>query len=182
MGNELKGSIVAVCMSPDHGYPTYPQQSIRIEELGIPGDAHSGPLRPSFTNPGTLKPNDRPISIVADEERREMSERFGIDMQPGNFNEQILVSGMGDLSDIKAGARVVFDSGVELEVVEPAFPCVRLEAHNGAQGMMRALTIPQEDGKALSRRGILTRVIQVGDLEPGVGVTIIQPEEVEKTI
>lgn len=106
-----------------------------------------------------------------------MSDRFGIDIQPGDFNEQVLVSGMGDLSDVKIGARVVFDSGVELEVVEPAFPCARLETHNKAPGMIRALTVPQEEGKTLSRRGLLTRVLQVGDLEPGMELNIIQPEE-----
>lgn len=176
MVDRLRGNVTAVLMSPDHGYPTYPQPRVRIEEDGIPGDAHSGPHRESFTKPGTLKPNDRPISIVADEVREEMNQRFGIDMQPGDFNEQVLVSGLGDLSDVKIGARVLFDSGVALEVVDVAYPCKRLEAHNGAPGMMRELVIPQEEGKALSRRGILARVLQAGDLEAGVGLTIVQPE------
>lgn len=47
MGNELKGNVAAVLMSPDHGYPTYPQRSVRIEKLGIPGDAHSDLVLPN---------------------------------------------------------------------------------------------------------------------------------------
>ncbi len=179
MSSELKGSVIAVSMSPDHGYPTYPQQKVTITEEGIPGDAHSGPLRDSFTKPGTLKPNDRPISIVADEVRREMNKTFGIDMQPGDFNEQVLVEGLGDLSDVPIGSTVLFDSGVSLMVTDTAFPCVRLEAHNGAPGMMRDLLIPRGGGKPLSRRGILARVIQGGDLMPGVGIEINRPTATE---
>ena len=54
-----KGKVLAVCSSPVHGLPTYPQEFVKVNSDGIEGDAHSGPLRSSFRNPGTLKPNDR---------------------------------------------------------------------------------------------------------------------------
>ncbi|MBI2032447.1 MAG: hypothetical protein HYV38_00760 [Candidatus Levybacteria bacterium] len=113
-----RGRVVAVCMSPNHGYPTYPQEAVTVGSLGIVGDAHSGYMRESFTRPGTMKPNDRPISIVADEVRAEMSEKFGVDIDPGDFNEQVLVEGLGDLSDVEIGSAITFESGVELKVTE----------------------------------------------------------------
>lgn len=118
-----EGTVVAVCMSPVHGYPTYPQEKVTIGMQGIEGDVHSGAMRESFTKPGTQKPNDRPISIVAQEVMDDVNKSLGLHMQPGDFNEQVLVSGLGDLGDTPIGARVVFDSGVRLEVVDRAYPC-----------------------------------------------------------
>lgn len=176
--DERRGTVVAVSSSDRHGYPTHPQTQVTVGLLGILGDAHSGHMRESFTKPGTTKENDRPISIVAAEVLEEMNETFGIDMQPGDFNEQILVKGMGDLADVEIGSTVVFDSGVTLQVTDNAFPCVRLEKHNGAPGMMKALLVPREEGgKPKTRRGILAKVISTGDLEAGIGVTIITPTQ-----
>jgi MOSC domain-containing protein YiiM len=110
---------------------------------------------------------------VADEVRQEMNATLGLSMQPGDFNEQDLVSGLGDLADVEMGSHVVFGTGVELEVVDRAYPCTKLEAHNGA-GLIQALA-EKRDGEIYTRRGILARVLQSGDLQPGVSVTIQRP-------
>ena len=171
------GRIVAVCISPQHGFPTYPQERVVVGPLGIEGDAHSGPMRESFTKPGTFKENDRSISIVADEVRQEMNDTLGLNMLPGDFNEQVLVSGLGDLGDVAIGDQVHFDTGVQLEVTDRAYPCTKLEAHNGS-GLIKALA-EKRDGEIYTRRGILTRVLQTGELQAGVSVTIkrINPQQ-----
>lgn len=165
-----KGIVVAVCMSPVHGYPTFPRDRVVVGPFGIEGDAHSGPMRASFRNPGTQKPNDRPISIVSDEVRRDLNNRLGLHMEPGDFNEQILVSGLGDLGDVIVGSHVFFGSGVELEVTDNAYPCERLEAHNGP-GLVKALAENRE-GEVYSYRGIVARVVRTGQLQPGVSVIV----------
>lgn len=165
------GTVVAVCMSREHGFPTYPQTMVSVGLLGIPGDAHSGKLRESFTNPGKTKPNDRPISIVSEEIRLEVNSDLGLDMQHGDFNEQIVVQGLGDLGDVPIGTMISFNSGLILEVVDRAMPCKKLEDHNG-KGLIKALAFKQKNGIIYSRRGILCRVLQAGDLEPGNSLTI----------
>jgi hypothetical protein len=172
-GETPSGLVVAVCMSGVHGFPTYPQDSVPIGPEGIHGDAHSGPTRESFRKPGTFKPNDRPISIVANEVRLEMNDRFGIAMQPGDFNEQVLVEGLGDLGDVPIGAHVLFGSGVRLEVVDKAWPCQRLDEYNQAPGLMEALRTRDAAGKVYNRRGILAKVLDVGTLAPGVSAHIV---------
>lgn len=167
-----KGKVVAVCSSPKHGFPTSPRERVTIGEYGIPGDAHSGPMRESFRRPGTFKPNDRPISIVADEVRQEMNATLGLNMKPGAFNEQILVSGLGDMGDVPNGSKIAFSSGVTLEKVDSAYPCAQLESHNG-RGLIQALARKLADGTVYSRRGILTRVLATGELQPGDEVTIV---------
>jgi len=166
------GTVVAVCMNPEHGYPTYPQESVIIGMLGIEGDAHSGELRESFTKPGTLKPNDRPISIVAEEVRNKLNADFGINMQHGDFNEQMVVEGLGDLGDIPIGSRIIFSSGVELEVTDHAMPCIILESHNNTTGLAKALVQKRDDGSVYSKRGKLAKVIRTGTLHPGHTITV----------
>lgn len=166
-----RGRVVAVCRSPRHGYPTYPRGRVTVAEDGIVGDAHSGSMRASFTNPGTQKPNDRPISIVAKEVMDDLNERFKMDVQPGDFNEQVLVEGMGDLSDVEIGDMVAFDSGVTLQVTDNAFPCTRLEAHNHHK-LISELAGRRPDGTKFTKRGILARVVSTGDLTAGQEITI----------
>lgn len=164
------GRVIAVCKSPEHGFPTYPQQTVAIGMLGINGDAHSGLLRESFRNPGTLKFNDRPISIVSEEIRQWANENLGLNIQHGDFNEQIVVEGLGDLGDIPIGTHITFSSGVVLEIVDRAYPCKKLEDHNG-QGLIKALA-EKQDNEIYSRRGILCRVLKPGDLSSGAIVTL----------
>lgn len=136
------GKVIAVCMSPKHGFPTYPQEFVSIGLLGIVGDAHSGQLRASFTNPGALKSNDRPISIVSEEVRVWVNENLGLEMQHGDFNEQIVVEGLGDMGDVEVGTVITFGNGIMLEVTDHAHPCTQLEDHNGS-GLIKALAQKQ---------------------------------------
>lgn len=171
------GKVVAVCMSPEHGYPTFPQKMVAIGLLGIDGDAHSGELRESFTKPGTFKHNDRPISIISEEVRVWANEKLGLNMKHGDFNEQIVVKGLGDLGDIKIGSQIIFSDGVILEVVDIATPCKKLENHNGV-GLIKALVEKREEG-IYSKRGILCRVLRTGNLKPGEEVKVVAPNNLQ---
>lgn len=174
---EKIGSVHAVLKSPNHGYPTYSQDAVEIKSDGIDGDAHSGPLRKSYRNPGTLKPNDRPISIVAKEVIDEMWEKFGLTrtMKPGGFNEQIVVEGLGDLADAGEGDTLLFEGGVMLEIVEGAMPCNQLNEFHGEPMLAKALAEVQPDGTVHTKRGALAKVLIPGMLMPGEVVTISPP-------
>lgn len=171
-----EGSIVAVLSSLVHGYPTYPHALIEVEMLGIKGDAHSGKLRDSFTNPGTTKLNDRPISILSWEIMQAANESLRLNMQPGDFNEQLLVKGLGDLGWVALGSVVTFaGSSVTLEVVDYAYPCTKLATHNESDELAKFLmdnSVRNQSGKPYSKRGILARVINPGILQPNMSVAI----------
>jgi MOSC domain-containing protein YiiM len=170
MSQEKRGRIHAVCTSEVHGYPKYPQDRIMVYELGIDGDAHSGPLRNSFRQPGTLKQNDRPISLVSREVMQEMNATLNLEMKPGDFNENIMVEGLGDLGDILVGALLFFSGGVVLEVTDQCYPCERLEKYNGP-GLNQALVSRTAAG-IYNRRGIVAKVLQTGELFPGEVISV----------
>lgn len=174
--NKVEGLIVSVLKSSAHGYPTYPQDSVDVGPLGIEGDAHSGPFRESFTKPGTQKPNDRPISIVSWDVVEAANREFGLQMKPGDFNEQLLVKGLDDLGWIAIGSIITFaESQVRLEVVDYAYPCIKLAEHTGNSELIDYLVTLEKrnlNGKPYSKRGVLAKVLDVGELKAGDSIFV----------
>ena len=169
--NPIEGKVVAVCTSPKHGFPTIPQDFVFIDELGIPGDAHSGQWRTSFTVPGTYKANDRPISIVSYEMMQAVNNEFNLNIEPGGFNEQIVVEGLGDLGWIAIGTMITFEgNSIQLKIVDYAYPCTTLTEFHKCPGLLDFLVDTSRrnsNGKNYSKRGILAEVKQTGTLVPG---------------
>jgi hypothetical protein len=160
---EREGIIVAVCKSSERAYPKFPQERVYVSDRGIDGDAHATRFRRSFRNPLFFKPNDREISIVSDEVRQELNEKFGLGMEPGHFNENLLISGIGDLSNYMGGERITFQSGVELVVVEQNKPCAKLSFFNRKDLKDELIN----DDETVNRRGLVAIVTQTGYLSPG---------------
>lgn len=168
------GKIEAVLLSPNHGYPTFPQPFIEVTMEGVNGDAHSGPMRESYSMPGTFKPNDRQVSFVADEVREKTQKRFGLvqKMGPGGFNEQVLTSGLGDLSDAEEGD-VISSGEVTFTVVARAVPCEKLDKYHGEPHLSRSLVDRDENGEIIrTRRGVIANVVTPGILKQGDKITI----------
>lgn len=169
------GLVVAVCLSDKREYPKFPQDKVIVGKFGFEGDAHAGEFRKSYSNPDKLKPNDRAISIVANESRQELSRIFGIEIQPGDFNENILISGLGDLSDLRPGDRLYFSSGVILEITAQNFPCQKLESYLAKKGVVKSLITKNED-HFINRRGLVTTVLRQGELESDGTVKVVRLE------
>lgn len=168
------GKVVAVCLSDTKAYPKYPQNHVRVSPHGIEGDAHAGAYRPSHRNPDVMKPNDRAVTVVAKEVMDDVNATLGLEMKPGDFNENILVEGLGDLSDLKKGDQLVFGNGLVIDVTDQNPPCKKLDAYNG-RGLIKA-TIGRRDGEIHNRRGILGVPQQRTELAPNVEVTIRRAE------
>jgi MOSC domain-containing protein YiiM len=106
------------------------------------------------------------VSLLADEVRREINGLLGLDLQPGDFNENILIAGLGDLGDLARGDVLLFSSGVVLCISEQNPPCAQLEAHGGA-GLIKATSRRDEGGAIRNKRGIVATVVQTGRLSQG---------------
>jgi len=156
--NQL-GTIVAVCSKAERGVPKIPQPEVGVGEFGIEGDFHAGQMRTRSN--GEVLPNNRHISIVAKEVFDDLNRELGTDIPHGGFGENILVEGMGNLSELKEGDVLRFSSGVELEVTGQNDPCKNL--------MIYHQTIVK---RAYGRRGVLAIVKQQGKLKPGDTVSL----------
>jgi MOSC domain-containing protein YiiM len=154
------GTVVAVCLRKEKGVPKYPQSEVAIGEYGVEGDCHAGPMR--TRNSGEVVPNTRHVSLVAKEVFDDLNHELGTAIPPGGFGENILVKGMGNLTDIAEGDLLRFSSGVELEVTGQNDPCKHLMIYHNQ--------IPK---RAYGRRGIVAVVKTTGSLKPGDTVEVL---------
>lgn len=176
MATEQIGEVVAVCLSDRKDFPKYPQPSVEVYTHGIRGDAHSGPRRPSHKNPKEEKDNDRTVSLVADEVRQQVNTDLGLDIQPGGFNENILVKGLDDLGQLKGGDRLIFSTGVVLRITEQNGPCTILEAYHAGAPLITATAGKNELGE-WNKRGVVATIVLTGELSPGVLVKVRSIDE-----
>lgn len=125
----MRGMVFAVCTSPVGGIPKFPQSEALVGEHGLVGDYHNRPLRPSYSKPGTKKPNEWHISLLAEEVIRYLNTKrkdtlAGMkELLAGSLGENITTQYLWDLSSIPNGSRIKIGSGLVLEVVEPMTPC-----------------------------------------------------------
>jgi MOSC domain-containing protein YiiM len=110
---------------------------------------------------GDVEPNRRHVTLVAKEVFDDLNRELGTEIPPGGFGENILVEGLGDLSDVNEGAVLAFSSGVELEVTGQNDPCKNLMVYHN-----------QVPKRAYGRRGLLSMVRTTGRLKPGDYITV----------
>ncbi len=131
----MNGTVVAVCISHVGNLPKHAQPRVTVGTHGLEDDYHNRELRPSFSNRGTFKPNiDRHISLVAIEVIEEMAKLLGKTLGPGALGENITTRGMGDLSQIADGTRIMVGNGVVLRVSQQNAPCKNVRAAYGLEG------------------------------------------------
>lgn len=164
------GTVIAVCSSSVREFPKFPQPSVHMAVHGVVGDAHAvAPVNPVS---GTRVVRYlRAISIVAEEVRRDLNAALSLNLEPGHFNENLLVEGLGDLSDVEAGDRLLLSGGVVLEVTAQNFPCTKLEAFT-CRGIIQATRSKSADGMVVNRRGLVAAVVQPGQARPGETVIL----------
>jgi hypothetical protein len=160
------GKVIAVCYSEEliNGVGKEPHDSADITRLGIPGDKHYGETRYSSSARKWVA-NNRPVTVVGVEATRDASARLEVDqIPPGGLGENVLVEGLGDLSDLAEGDVLRFmppgdaEPSVVLEVRKQNEPCSNLSFYHRL--------MPKE---LLGKRGVICTVeregsVRVGDL------------------
>ena len=149
------GLVIAVCLSPTGGVPKHPQESVAIGPQGVEGDYHAGPVN-RHKKKGDPEPNWRQVTLGAQEVLHTLNARLGIQLKPGDLGENILVSGLGDLSQLQQGDRLLLGPAVVLEVTKQNRPCDTIRVFHP--------TLVEE---ITGKRGVAAVVVSTGDLRPG---------------
>ena len=149
LNGELRnGKVVAVCLSEKGGVPKYPRDAVSICKGGVVGDYHYG----NVGSDGTL----RYLTVVAKEVFDSVGEDLKVNVAPGDFGENFLIEGVGDLSDIVPGDLICLGPQVVIRVTSQNTPCSNLSALHS--GMIRMV---------VGRRGVLATVETGGKVCPG---------------
>lgn len=127
----------------------------KVGALGVEGDHiadlenHGGP--------------DQAVYCYLSEDYRWWSEKLGKPLAPGQFGENLTISGL-DAEALAAGDRLVAGD-VTLEVTAPRIPCNTLARRMEDSGFVKAF-------RAAERPGFYCRVLAPGDVAAGTPVTL----------
>ena len=135
------GRVVAVCISHNKGERKTPVSQVQVRENhGIVGDAHAGEWH-------------RQVSLLALESIEKMR-AFGLDVNPGDFAENITTEGL-DLIALPIGARLSVGDAI-LEVTQ-----IGKECHT------RCAIYQQAGECVMPKEGIFGRVLQGCTIKAG---------------
>jgi MOSC domain-containing protein YiiM len=158
------GEVVAVSYSAEliNGVGKEPHQEGEVTQWGIPGDRHYGETRYSSSARKTV-PNNRPITVVGAGATRDSAEKLGIDpIPPGGLGENILLEGLGDLSNLQEGDRLRFYASGEEEPSVENEPCANLRIYHRL--------MPKE---LIGKRGVICTVLKEGTVRVGDKAEVI---------
>ncbi len=155
------GMVLAIAYSPEliNGVGKEAHDAAQITRWGVPGDRHYGETRVSR---GHVVPNNRPITVLGVEGVREACKRLGVPEIPyGGLGENLLLNGLGDLSDLEPGDELHLFSadgtvGAVLQVRKQNEPCSNL--------MVYHKQMPKE---MYGKRGVLCMVLREGIVRRG---------------
>ena len=151
----ISGTVIAVCSRTTSGVPKFPVPEVSVGIYGIDGDFHASSIN-KHKKSGEEEPNTRHLTIVARESVKAVESELGIELPPGSLGENILVEGLGDLSQIKVGNILQLGTEVSIQVTSQNKPCATLNVYHDS--IIKSF---------LGRRGITAVVLETGTLRPG---------------
>jgi len=139
-------SVHSVCVADRKGVKKRPVDRIElVADHGVAGDAHAG--------------SGRQVSLLALEDMETMRLKLAT-IQPGDFAENLLVTGLSDLN-LEVGGRVRVGETVLLEITQ-----IGKECHKGCE-------IRKAVGECIMpKRGLFAKVLLGGAVLPGDVVVI----------
>lgn len=142
------GRVVAVSISATTGVrKENVARATVVVNHGLAGDAHAGEWH-------------RQVSLLAQESIDKMRQQ-GLDLQPGDFAENITTTGL-DIPHLPVGTRLRVGREVELEVTQIGKAC-----HHGC-------AIKQAVGDCvMPREGIFARVLRGGVIRPNDPIEVV---------
>ncbi len=128
----MTGIVSAICTRAMPGLPKYERmEGVVVTHFGLDDDYQVMPLvgvpRSLF---GTKQNADGHITVLAKETLAAVNERLGLCLIAGDLGENILVQGLGDLSEIPNGTAISIGSRVTLRVVKQHEPDEALRIHD----------------------------------------------------
>ena len=147
--SEIKAQVVSVNVSDAKGTVKHPVATVQVTERGIEGDAHAGAWH-------------RQVSLLSQESVDRFAQLKGRRIEPGEFAENITVSG------VDTGSAAVLDmfriGSVKLQVTQIGKSC------HGAE-----CAIFREVGECIMpKEGLFCRVLSGGKISPGDTVDYLQ--------
>lgn len=146
---KTSGKILAVCTSPQKQTKKENMNRGTLKEnYGLIGDAHSS------------AETHRQVSLLAQESIQKMRD-MGLDVNPGDFAENLTTSGI-ELTSLPIGTQMQVGTDAILEVSQ-----IGKECHN------RCAIYQQAGDCIMPREGIFTKVLKGGQIKVGDEIKVV---------
>jgi MOSC domain-containing protein YiiM len=162
----LKGEIIAVSRDGEHRFSKANQPVIElIAGLGVRDDAHLGTTvrHQVRVREDPTRPNLRQVHLIHSELFDEMASA-GYALYPGAIGENVTTRGL-NLLDLPTGTKLHLGPKAIVEVTGLRNPCRQINAFRA--GLMNALLQHDQDGSIRIKSGIMSIVLQGGEVRPG---------------
>jgi MOSC domain-containing protein YiiM len=170
----MTGRIVAVSLNGGHYFSKANAPAIRlIAGLGVDGDAHAGVTvkhRSRVRRDPSVK-NLRQVHLVHRELFDELRPK-GFTVLPGDIGENVTTEGI-DLLALPRGCRLHLGSDAVVEVTGLRNPCSQLDEFQ--PGLLAATLDKDAAGNLLRKAGIMSVVIEGGEVHPGDAIGVELP-------
>jgi MOSC domain-containing protein YiiM len=167
------GIVIAVSSSPTHTMSKPNQQSIRLlSGLGVENDAHQGVTvkHRSRVKQDPMQPNLRQVHLIHSELHDELLGK-GFELTPGQMGENITTKNI-DLLGLPRHTKLHIGEAI-IEVTGLRNPCTQLDGIH--QGLMTAVLDRDDEGNLIRKAGIMTVVLQSGEIKPGDDIKVELP-------
>lgn len=181
---KLNGRVTAVLIGEDpQSLASARKEQIETTFAGVVGDKHSGWTiasggRTSFYPRGTEIRNYRQVSIISEEEMAQVASSLRIaEVLPEWLGANLLVTGIGQLSQLPPFTRLFFEGGAVLVVQRDNEPCI-------GPGKIIAGVYNRPDleklfvSSALEKRGLVAVVEHPGFIRTGESFRAETPAQV----
>lgn len=131
---------------------------VALNETGLRGDEQA-----DRTNHGGP---DMALSFYAAENQRELSQRLGLDLEPGAFGENVTTEGFLE-TDVMIGDVLRIGDTAVIQVSTPRGPCYKISARHGVRELPAILALEL-------KAGFLARVVEPGPIEAGDAIELLE--------
>src|SRR5438128_988225 len=172
----MEGIVTAVSRSATHTFSKPNQESIRLlAGLGIEGDAHMGATvkHRSRVAKDPEQANLRQVHLIHAELLEELR-AGGFDVCAGEMGENVTTQGI-DLLGLPTGTLLHLGEQAVVEVTGLRNPCAQLDKLQ--PGLMAANLSRDEEGNLIRKTGVMSIVVEGGEVKPGDPVRVVLPPE-----
>ncbi|AZM52953.1 MOSC domain-containing protein [Streptomyces sp. WAC 01529] len=145
-----------------------------VAGFGVEGDVHAGEkVKHRFRvrqNPD--QPNLRQVHLIHEELFDELA-ADGFTVAPGELGENITTCGV-DLLGLPTGTLLRLGGSAVVEVTGLRTPCRQIDTFRA--GLMKKLVGRDADGAVAHKAGIMSVVVQGGEIHPGDPIEVVLPE------
>lgn len=170
------GKVIAVAAQGHYALskPTVDRITL-VKGLGVEGDIHNGVTvkHRSRVAKDPTQPNLRQVHLIHAELHDELREK-GFKVEPGIMGENITTQGI-DVLALPRGTRLHLGQSAIVEVTGLRNPCHQLEGYQ--KGLMHASLDRDADGELVLKAGIMSIVIEGGDIAAGDTIRVELPPE-----